>query len=186
MKLKKKVISLVLAVLVGIGCGWYINSQVHRAPVVSADMIETKIDSISEINGAQMVYRGLITYTDGDIPFINQKGFSMIYDAKIKAGIDFSKVKVDVDNNSNTIVVSVPKATITSIEINPDTIKLCDRKYAVLNWNKQEDVTVAMSHAKKDATTKAEKSALVKQAQDNTSAVIKSVLSGIADRKSVV
>ena len=143
-------------------------------------MIEAKIDSISEINGAQMVYRGLITYTDGDIPFINQKGFSMIYDAKIKAGIDFSKVKVDVDNNSNTIVVSVPKATITSIEINPDTIKLCDRKYAVLNWNKQEDVTVAMSHAKKDATAKAEKSALVKQAQDNTSAIIKSVLSGIA------
>ena len=44
--------------------------------------------------------------------------------------------------------------------------------------------TVAMSHAKKDATAKAEKSALVKQAQDNTSAIIKSVLSGIASPSS--
>ena len=132
MKFKNRLVVILVALVIGLGAGWYIHSQVDNGPNITADMVETKIDSISEINGAQMVYRGLITYTDGEIPFINQKGFSMIYDAKIKAGIDFSKVDVDINYNSGTIVVNVPRATITSIEINPDTIKLCEDRKSVV------------------------------------------------------
>jgi len=53
---------------------------------VTIEYISKKLENISELATAEMVYNNLYTVSEGKIPFITKKGFSMVYTATVKAG----------------------------------------------------------------------------------------------------
>ena len=105
---------------------------------------------------------------------MTQKSFSMIYDAKITAGIDLSQTKVSIDGNH--IKVVLPNPEIQDIIIDSDSLEFYDEQSALFNWTEKEDTQKAMSYAKEDAAEKAKQVDLITRASEQAESVIKNLL----------
>ena len=179
---KIKTILIVVAAVALAGGGFWFARLLDRAsePGVNATSIREEISRCSELATARLDYRGLIKYSDGDIPLINQKSFSMIYDATIRAGIDLSQAEVEV--SGNTITVTLPAPQILDITVDPDSLEFYDEQFALFNWTDKEDTTEAMSYAREDAEEKAGQEGLLEEASEQAKNVIETlVISGAGD-----
>lgn len=164
-----------------IGGIFYKNKQ----PEITAAYISERIESVSELTTAELAYSGLVIYSEGDIPLITKKGFSMRYDANIRAGIDFSKIKTNVTEDK--VIIDVPEVEVQSVDVDAGSIEFYDERYALFNWTQKEDVIDAISIAKEDASSHANIAELMKKAGEQTEIIIKSVLSShIGDKELVI
>lgn len=165
-------LTIVIVIAAALFGGWKLKEWVENRGTaeVTSGFVEGKIEEISELTSAEMTYRGILKVSQGDIPFITRKGFSMLYTAEIKAGIDPSKVRVRVEMNE--VVITIPKIEIISCNVDPASIEFYDNKYALFNWSKKEDVVEAEKAAVSDAEEKADIDGLRKKALENAENII--------------
>ena len=176
MKKQRKIIVILILIILGL-LGFTFYSAKSSKPEITTAGIEARIQNISELAGAKLTYRGLITYSEGDIPILTKKGFSMIYTADIRAGIDFSKI--EISHTEDTIKVICPKAEILDVNVDPDSIAFYDKKSSLFNWRKEEDTAEALKAAKKDAIKNADESSLLEDANKNIKGLLEAALQGI-------
>lgn len=143
-------------------------------PVIDSQFISAKLDEASDLTTATLTYNGLITYTDGNIPFITQKSFSMIYTAEIRAGIDMSKVDIKVTEDK--VIITLPEVEIQGVDVDPDSIQFYDEKYALFNWSDKDDVVTAISSAEADVQEKADINGLKDKSRVQAEEIIKGLL----------
>lgn len=175
--ISKKLISLgvIIATIALIAVGYLLASLQNKETItVSAVSIEERLSKCSDLTTARLDYRGLIRYSEGDIKYLTQKSFSMIYDATITAGIDLSQAEVTLDGTS--IKVILPQPTIQSIVIDPDSLEFYDEQAALFNWTEKQDTQKAMAYAKEDASAKAEQVNLLTQACEQAESVVTNLL----------
>ncbi|MBY4796945.1 DUF4230 domain-containing protein [Collinsella sp. AGMB00827] len=169
---------LLIIIVLGIALGALGVLAIQRVttPVVrlSATTVQEQISRASELATARLSYRGLVTYEQGDLPFITKKGFTMIYDADVRAGVDLTKAEVKQDGKS--ISVALPAATMQSISIDPHSIQFFDEKFALFNWQNRADAAEALKIASSDAEAKVDASALIETSNDQAIVTVKSLL----------
>lgn len=152
-------------------------AQTSAQPSIDETVVTKQLKACSDLATSKMMYRGLVTYTSGNIELWDKKSFQMIYDAEIKAGVDMSEADVSMDGKR--IEISLPKATIQDVSIDPDSVKIYDQKYSLLNWSDRSDTSAAMSEAKADAREAAEKSDMTGQADTQARAIVKQMFAVI-------
>lgn len=152
-------------------------AQTSAQPSIDETVVTKQLKACSDLATSKMMYRGLVTYTSGNIELWDKKSFQMIYDAEIKAGVDMSEADVSMDGKK--IEISLPAATIQDVSIDPDSIKIYDQKYSLLNWADRSDTSAAMSEAKADAREAAEKSDMAGQADTQARAIVKQMFAVI-------
>ena len=173
------VIGMILLVVIGILAGSYLESRKHKEPEISISSISTRLSELSELATAQLEYRGLIRYEDGKISFLTKKGFTMIYDARIKAGIDLSRAQTEV--SGNTITITLPPAEIQDITIDPDSLEFYDEKIALFNPDNKEDTVTALQYAKEDAEKNAAQKELLETAETQAKLAIQKLLTPLIE-----
>lgn len=144
--------------------------------VVTAEIIDKKLQNISELSTAEMIYTGLVTVSDGKIPFLTKKGFSMIYIGTVKAGIDPLQVRVDVNEKKEVVTVTIPRAEIQSVKVDPASIRFYDEKKALFNQDEKTDVTDAIMLAEDDLKGTADTDGLIKRADQQAEYIIEGIL----------
>lgn len=187
LKFKIVIVFMVVLIVAAGVVGFKICTVMYekRQPQITTTYISGKIDSVSELTTAQMEYKGLVVYSDGNIPFLTKKGFSMIYTAKIRAGVDVSQIEINVTDEQ--VIITVPDAVIQSVDVDPNSIEFYDEKYALFNWSDKEDVVDTLSVAKEDATANADATELIENANAQTSSIIRSILEdSIGDKELVI
>lgn len=153
------------------------NSEPH----ISATSIEERLSKCSSLTTARLDYRGIVHYSDGNIQYIDKKSFSMIYDAQIKAGIDLSQAKVELQKDKITIIL--PKPTIQDIIIDSNSLEFYDEKAALFNWKDRSDTAKAIQYAKEDALEKANQTDILEQASNQAKLVIETLILPITEDK---
>lgn len=184
LKFKAGIFVIIAIVITAIFAGFRAGRMVYKdkQPEITTAYISEKINGVSELTTAEMIYSGLIIYTEGEIPLITQKGFSMRYTANIRAGINFSDVNIKITDSK--VIVEMPEAEVQSIEVDPSSIEFYDERRALFNWTDKNDVLDAMSVAKEDVTSHANVEGLAKKADEQATGIIKSILAGsIGDRE---
>ena len=174
--MKKILIGIGAVALVVLG---FVGSQVWTKAMepsvsLSATSIQEQLTETSELATAKLEYRGLVRYENGDIDFLTKKGFTMVYDAEVKAGVDLSQASVDV--NGRSITVQLPMAEVQSISIDPDSIEFYDESFALFNWENKQDTTEALVLAKDDAEGKVDQISMIEQANGQAKTVVESLL----------
>lgn len=169
--------ALLVVALVAVG---FLASQLYTrmaTPTVRLDTttVTSQLIKCQDLVTAKLEYRGLVTYEEGDIDWINKKGFTMVYDATVAAGVDLSKADVSVDGRDVKIVL--PQAKMTSTSIDPDSLKFYDEKSSLLNWQNRTDTQEALKLAKKDAKKKIDESALIKTANEQAKSTVETLFS---------
>lgn len=152
---------------------------------VTIEYIDKKLENIGDLSTAELIYTNLYTVTEGKIPFLTQKGFSMVYTANVRAGIDISAVKTELDEKK--VIVTLPPAEIQMLKVDPESIQFYDEKHALFNWDKKTDVTTAITLAENDVKERADTDGLLKQASQRAETIVEGLLEGaVGDRVIVV
>jgi homoserine dehydrogenase len=168
------VVCIVALFAAGFAAGTW-NANRKNGSLVSSATIQTQISSLSELATAKLDYRGIVRYESGDIAFINKKGFTMLYTAEVKAGVDLSQASVDV--SGRTITVTLPQASVQSCDIDASSLTFYDQSYAIFNWENKEDAQKALELAQSDAAEKVDETTLVDAANKQAADVVSSMLS---------
>lgn len=125
-----------------------VSMKKDTEPEITSTFIHNKLEEASELTSAKMIYNGLVRYSDGEIPFLTKKAFTMIYRAQVRAGIDLKKVETAVTDQKVAIVV--PEIEILDVHVDPDSIQYYDEKFALFNSEKREDAVEAIRKAEED------------------------------------
>lgn len=172
-------VAFVIVAVLGIALGILGTFSVQRllAPSVRLDTttVTEQLERVQELATAKLSYRGLVKYEEGDIDFINKKGFTMIYDAEVRAGVDLSRARVEVSGRD--VRVALPAATVQSISIDPDSIRFYDEKFALFNWQNRTDAAEALKLAQENANEKVDASKLIAEANDQAVEAVRALLS---------
>lgn len=185
-QMTRTIILIAIAIALIMGGVWLKTFLFGKSePKITADYITGKLDVASELTTAELTYNGLVTYEDGSIPFLTKKGFTMKYTATVKAGIDFSKIEVNV--TGKTVEVTLPEAEVLSSHVDPNTIEFFDESFAIFNWRDNEDVTQAISIAEGDVKANADMDELKKKSEGQAEKLIRGLLQdAIGERELVI
>lgn len=176
-------VAAVVLLMIGGVIGQHLPKASHET--VTEATISARLAEIGELSTEKYTYTGLYKLTQGEIPLITQKGFSMVYTANFKAGIKVKDVKVKVEQDK--VTVTLPAAKILSAAIDPSSIKFYDQKAALFNWSQKEDVTKAEKAALKRAQAAAIKAGILTSAQKSAKKLVKQLLKGqLGNRQLVV
>ncbi len=160
----------------------FVSVRGDREPEITSTFITNKLEEASELTSAKMIYNGLVRYSDGEIPFLTQKAFTMIYRAEVRAGIDLKKVEPSVTKKKVTI--KVPKAEIQDIHVDADSIQYYDEKFALFNGEKREDAIEAIKSAQEDVRENGDVEELKNTAQEQVKILLEGLFQdSIGDRK---
>ncbi len=151
---------------------------------ITIEYVDKKLEKLGELSTAQMTYTGLYTVTEGKIPFLTQKGFSMVYTAQVRAGIDVSKMEIQVTEKQ--VTVTLPPAEIQMLKVDPDSIQFYDEKHALFNWDKKTDVTAAISIAEEETQKQAGTDGLLQQAAQHGEYIVQGILTGSVGEREIV
>lgn len=129
-----------------------------------------EILEISQMSTAEYTYNSIVQKFTED----NELAYSVCYNGIIKAGVDFSEIKLDIDNESRTINVTVPDAKITSVTVEAGRLEyiFADDKY-----NTETVSSEAYALAVNDLEQKASESQkILIPAKENAISTVKALL----------
>ena len=174
---KKLCIAVLFLILILIGIVYF--KFYNSTPKFSATYLMNQLEKQSELTTAKLTITGVAKYTDEGIAIINKADFRMIYKATVRAGVDVSKIKIDINKAAKKVNVSIPSAEVLEAHVDPASIEYIDEKLALFNTDSKEDSDRAQAMAEDDALKAFEETGFLDTANIQAEDLIKGILSGI-------
>lgn len=153
------------------------------APVITSEQLEEQLTAMQELVTQKYFYRNADKRESSQTWIFNwERPFSgksilITYDGVIKAGIDFSKIQIDVNENTRTISVKLPASKITDNNIPQETIDVVEVKNGLFNDVTFDDYNNFIAEQKIVMEQKAIEQGLLTSADQEAKDLIKSFLS---------
>ena len=169
--------TLVLSVLLVVN-----HSKTSKKEEYNSDSVLNRIVYLQELSLVKYNYSGVISYKDYykilniNVP-LTEKYFLIKYNGYVKAGVDFSRIKVDVQDES--VHVSMPKAKILDSVIDENSVKVYDESQNAFNPIKITDYNEALKKEKNTMVEDALKQGILKEANDQAKLAITALLQGM-------
>lgn len=144
---------------------------------VTVEYLNKKLENISELSAAKLFYTGICNIEEGKIPVLTKKGYSMIYEATVTAGIDASKIDIDIQDD--VVTITIPKSEIQVIKVDPNSIQFYDEKKALFNWTELGDSVNGIIVAEDDIKEKASTDELLERADTQVEYIVRGLLEDI-------
>lgn len=177
------VLGIILIVFVVIGSKYFkgfspiddmvsdtIVGEEGKVTTISSMSLE-KVFEINELSTSQYTYNAIARAYDEDGTDVR---YYVAYEGKVTVGIDFGKLKYDIDEEEKTITVMVPEIEIHDKTVDPGTLKF------IFKESKSETETIhqeAFSLCEKDLEERVvQEEALLEQAKQNTIAVVQALV----------
>lgn len=113
--LKYVIIFVLILALIIIGVtAISVSSKKPELEIISKSTLE-KIINVSDLSTFEAVYNGIAKVMNEDNP--EKVDCYVSYEAKVKAGIDFEKVDIEVDSENKVISVKLPEIKITDVNV---------------------------------------------------------------------
>jgi hypothetical protein len=182
---------MVLIVIAAIASAFFIGFKIARdnqEPAIIAIMsIEGTIKDIGELATAEYGYT-IAQTTDKpnrkvvgfEIPFTSSKVIYS-YEGLIKAGINFNKIEVTVNEANKTIFIELPDAEILSSEVDFDSLIVYDAKYNPFNVFTFSDMNLGLAALKEKAEESAITNGLLIRAADNAQSILRTTVMSFYD-----
>ena len=187
MSTKAKVIAIIVAVvviMVGTIIGYRkiggIFNPKKAEPEITTTIVSRQLQTMQDLTTAKENDYGFEEFSEGNIAHVNKKKFTMFYSYEILAGVDLAKAEIKVHDDTRTISITLPKATLQSVSVDPDSLRFFDTESSLFNSNEVQDTAEALKHAKKSAANKATKSELLQEADKQAKQIVEKAYSPIA------
>lgn len=174
------VVAVVAAMVVGIVAYRAVGGLFEPKAELTNTVVSRQLETMQDLTTAREKDYGFEEFSEGNIAHVNQKKFTMFYSYEIRAGVDLSKAKIAVDNDNHVISITLPKADLQSVSVDPDSLRFFDEQTSLFNDAEVSDTAAALQDAKKTAANKATKSDLLKEADKQAKKVVQNAYAQIA------
>ncbi|MDE5765278.1 MAG: DUF4230 domain-containing protein [Ruminococcus sp.] len=96
------------------------GSSENSAPEIISETTLEKIINVSNLSTFETVYNGIAQVQNEENP--ENIDYYVSYEAKVKAGIDFDDVEINVDNEQKIITVTMPEVKINDVNVDITTL----------------------------------------------------------------
>ena len=165
-------IILVILVIVAVVVGPKITSKKDGPEIISKATLE-RIINISDLSTFEAVYNGVAKVMNEKKP--ENIDYYVSYNAKVKAGLDFEKVDLEIDKNRKVITVKLPEIKITDVNVD-----IASLDYIFVNDKSNTETVSAQAYEQciEDVTNKsAEEEAIYTLAEQNAHNIIEALIS---------
>lgn len=182
----KKILGILLAILLGaaLAAGGMYYMYLKAQPQVDAKGLMERLEESSELTVEKNYYTGIARFSEGSVPLITKNSFAMKYEAEIDAGFRLEEVTIEVTDDE--VIVTVPKAEILSINIDPDSLEFYDNKTSLFKTDRKEATKMALQEAQKDAEANATRKGLLEAADKRAEVIFKGILEGGVGNRDIV
>lgn len=162
-----------------LGVLFIVNQTKTKDRGYDSTTVLSKIVHMQELALVRYNYTGVIGYKDFykilniNVP-LTEKYFLLKYNGYIKAGVDFSRIKVDV--NGKNVHVSIPKAKILDTVIDENSVQVYNESDNAFNPIKISDYNQALIKEKSTMVNDATKQGILKEANDQAKLAVSSLL----------
>jgi hypothetical protein len=166
--------TIVLALMLGIN-----SMKITRMKRYDTTTVLSKIIHIQELATVKYSYSGVIGFKDNfkilniGVP-LTDKYFLLKYNGYLKAGVDFSRVKVNI--NGDKVHVSMPPAQIFDVVIDENSVTVYGESENAFNPIKISDYNKALIDEKATMRQDAIRQGILKDADNQAGIAIKSLL----------
>lgn len=174
------VVAVVAAMVVGIVAYRAVGGFFEPKAELTNTVVSRQLETMQDLTTAREKDYGFEEFSEGNIAHVNQKKFTMFYSYEIRAGVDLSKAKIAVDNDNHVISITLPKADLQSVSVDPDSLRFFDEQTSLFNDAEVSDTAAALQDAKKTTANKATKSDLLKEADKQAKKVVQNAYAQIA------
>ena len=177
-KMNTKVKIIIIAILVLIIAGLIAYPFLHtKESTIDTTYLGSILEKKSELTTAQITYTGISEFKDEGTLFLNKQDFTMVYSAKARIGIDVKDIKINSNEESKKITITMPKASVQDVNVDTESIKYYNTKFALFNTNQKEDSNKAIALAKKEAEKEVLKLGVLEMANSQAKDLIKGIIS---------
>lgn len=153
------------------------KSSDDKVEVITVPTLE-KIINVSELSTFTAVYNGIAEVKNEKKP--DQTDYYVSYAARVKAGIDFEKIDISIDDTSKVIEVKIPDVHITDINVDISSMDF-------IFYNKKVDEATITSQAYKACEVDVEnesknQDAILELAHQNAVNIITALISPIIEQ----
>lgn len=176
----KKAVSMpmVLLLIIIVGGGTYFWFRTDNGkPKITNETIGVQVKELKELATIQYKYKEIASREDWNtlfnikLPF-TKSSFIVSYTGILKLGIDLSETKVDVDENSKTIKVTLPESKVLSNELDLKSLKVYDEKNSIFNPVKVKEYSEFTQSGKENAEKDARESGVFEQSKEVAKKII--------------
>lgn len=180
---KKRIVYIMLVVLVVLGIvgGYYFTHRDNGKPKITNETVGVQIKELKELSTIQYKYKEVVSREDWNtlfnfkLPF-TKSSFIVSYTGILKIGIDLAETKINVDEGSKTIKITLPESKILSNELDFKSLKVYDEKNSIFNPIKVEDYTEFTQGGKENAEKDARESGVFEQSKEVAKKIITEML----------
>ena len=181
LRVKQLVLLILIITVVTAGVVGYFKIEMDKKnskPQIDLKSTLEKIISVSDLSTFEAIYNGVAIVNNGEEP--NEIDYYVSYEAKVKAGIDFEKVNVEVneteteEGSEKTIVVTLPKVKITDVNVD-----IASLDYIFLNKKANTETVSAQAYKKciEDVTRESESTtAIYELAKENAKNIVEALI----------
>ena len=118
--------------------------------------------------------------TDIKLPF-TESNYLAGYDGVVTAGPDFAATRVEKDDASKSVTITLPKSQIRNVDIDPNSFKLFSEKQGFTNPLSAEDFNSSLVELENSARKKALEKGILDRADENAVAIVTNFVSNLID-----
>lgn len=176
-KLRHILAAMILLAAVGLAFGFFGHSRKAEPEIISKSTLE-KILNVSDLSTFEAVYNGVAKVMNEENS--QNVDYYVSYEAKVKAGIDFEQIDIEVDNENKVITVQLP-----AIKINDVNVDIASLDYIFEN-DRANTATVSEQAYKKcieDATNESNsESDIYELAEENARNIVEALISPFVEQ----
>lgn len=131
----------------------------------------------SELTTAKLTITSVFSYEDANgIKFLNKNKFCLMCSSVVRAGIDIQNVEITSDDLLKTIYISIPKAEILDVKVEPSSLQILDDKFTLFPTDEKEALVNALEEAQVAAEIEAANTGILELANEQSETLIKGLL----------
>ncbi len=161
-----------------------VEDVVEEKITVSSETINESLSDIGTLNTYEYYFTHVGKYAETaqlfgyDVPF-SESSYIYSYDGKVSAGLDFSAIEVEVDNDEKVITLTLPEIEITGFEIDPDSFKLFDESISPINHISVDTLATNISSIETEEKQNAIDKGVLDKAGENAELLIRDFMNGV-------
>ena len=161
-------------------------SFINEKTIISTETIQDELCDMGVLITGEYMFTDILSSSSskklfGSLSLPGTKSSYVVsYDGVVSAGTDLSDAKVEKDDTLNTITVYIPKASIRSTDIDPESFVLIDESQSIFNPMTVDDFNDSLIELENSARSKALEKGILDRADSNAVRIIRDFVESIA------